>query len=306
MWDRFIDAIRTIRRRAARLLTGDTDEAVRSLGVGLADVDARLREAERRLEADLEPLRLGALTLDRWPRVAATTRWCARAPLRHHPRISVILPTRDRSGMVVDAIRSVLAQTYEHWQLVIVDDGSVDDTAEVIAGFVDDRIVVLRGEGRGASAARNAGIAKAEGEWVAFCDDDNVMDEGWLRAIAEFTGREPDTTALFGAQLRDDVRGGDVVPWLLWFPDRDLSRLRHDNTIDLGMLAVRRDHPELRFDETLRRFGDWELVVRLHQHDPLRPLGALSGYYSTQAAVRITDVDNVDELEAMRRRLAAD
>ncbi len=275
------------------------DEAQRSTEARLVDVAGALES--------FRPLVTGSVGLDRWQRVAATSRWCARAPLRHHPVISVVMPTRDRSHLVTSAVRSVLEQTYDRWQLVVVDDASGDDTTkvldEVLNGVDTDHHVRVETSGVGAAAARNAGVTAATGDWVAFLDDDNVMDPGWLRAIAEFTGRERDVTSFFGAQLRDDVPTDSEVPRLLFEPDRTFAELCLHNSIDLGMVAVRRDHPELHFDETLRLYEDWDLVVRLWGHDPMRSLAALSGYYTTAAATRVTDGDTPEDLAAMQQRL---
>lgn len=91
------------------------------------------------------------------------------------PRISVIIPTYNRAHCVGEAIKSVLDQTYKNFEIIVVDDGSTDNTEEVLATF-GDKIRVIRQENRGVSAARNAGIREARGEWLAFLDSDDL----WL------------------------------------------------------------------------------------------------------------------------------
>lgn len=257
-------------------------------------------------DAEITSLRTDVDALLRWSRIEQTTVWAATAPLVVAPRISVVMPTRNRSTRVTTAIASVEAQTYASWELVIVDDGSTDETPAVLAARAADepRITVTRTEGVGAAAARNVGLAAATGDWVAFLDDDNMMHAGWLRAVAEYVGRTPDCTALYGAQLRDDVRGGDTVPWLLFDDEPSLERLVLNNTIDLGVLAVRAGHPELRFDEELTVYIDWELVVRLFRHAPVHPVPVLASSYTSTSPTRITDQHGDEALAAMRRRLA--
>lgn len=93
------------------------------------------------------------------------------------PRVSVIIPTHNRAGLLPRAVESVLAQTHDDYELIIVDDCSSDDTQRVIAEFADSRIRHFRHEvNRGVSAARNTGIANARGEYIAFLDD----DDEWL------------------------------------------------------------------------------------------------------------------------------
>jgi glycosyltransferase involved in cell wall biosynthesis len=93
----------------------------------------------------------------------------------YEPRVSVVLPTRDRASSLGRAIQSVLAQTYPHVELIVVDDGSQDDTAQVLAAFAG-RITVLTSQGKGAYVARNLALGYCTGELVAFLDS----DDAWL------------------------------------------------------------------------------------------------------------------------------
>lgn len=93
------------------------------------------------------------------------------------PAVSVVIPTRDRASLLRRAIASVLAQSYADFELLVVDDASTDDTADVVAAFGDARLRMLRqGTPGGQSRAMNAGIAAAAGRYVAFLDD----DDEWL------------------------------------------------------------------------------------------------------------------------------
>lgn len=220
--------------------------------------------------------------------------------------VTVVMATRNRVSLCERAVRSVLAQRHQHWQLVIVDDGSTDGTGEMVAALGDDRITVVRTEGVGAAGARNAGLATATGEWVAFLDDDNVMDPTWLHAVAVSAARQPDAQAFYGAQLRQHETVGDngLESSMLFATAADLATLATDNRIDLGALAVRRDSLELGFDPTLPRFIDWDLVVRLHAAHGLQPIAVWSGVYTTEAASRISSQGGDEALVAFRARLA--
>lgn len=90
------------------------------------------------------------------------------------PRVSVIIPTFNRSAFLRQAIASVQAQTYADFELIVVDDGSTDDTAAAVAGFDDPRIIYVHQENAGRSAARNRAMAQASGEYIAFLDDDDL------------------------------------------------------------------------------------------------------------------------------------
>lgn len=145
------------------------------------------------------------------------------------PTVSVVLPTQNRAEMLKRAVESVLAQTYQDLELVIVDDGSTDDTDEVIASFQDPRIRVLRHQkARGASAARNTGIAHSNGELIAFLDD----DDEWLPTKLE--KQEP-------VLMQAPKTVGLVYCWMDYFK---------------GDKLIREHHPELRghvFSQVLDR-----------------------------------------------------
>lgn len=92
------------------------------------------------------------------------------------PVISCIIPTCNREILLKDAIDSILRQTYSDWELIIVDDGSTDGTEKLVSEYcaTDKRILYFKNSGKGGSSARNLGISKAKGEFVAFLDDDDI------------------------------------------------------------------------------------------------------------------------------------
>lgn len=102
------------------------------------------------------------------------------------PLVSVILPTRNRAQILPRAIKSVLSQTYHHFELLVVDDGSDDNTPDVVQGFADPRIRYIRHEiFLGPGAARNEGNAAARGEFIAFLDDDDEFSPNKLSIQVE-------------------------------------------------------------------------------------------------------------------------
>ena len=89
--------------------------------------------------------------------------------------ISVIIPTYNRAGTLLAAAQSVLQQTYRDIELIIVDDGSTDDTSKVVSALQDGRVrYIPLGKNCGACAARNRGIDEAKGEYIAFQDSDDL------------------------------------------------------------------------------------------------------------------------------------
>lgn len=105
--------------------------------------------------------------------------------------VSVIIPTYNRAKTVRVAVDSVLAQTFKNFELIVVDDGSGDDTAKALKAY-GDRIRVISQPNQGVSAARNAGIALARGGLIAFLDSDDVWLPHKLQAQADFFAANPD------------------------------------------------------------------------------------------------------------------
>jgi glycosyltransferase involved in cell wall biosynthesis len=107
------------------------------------------------------------------------------------PLVSVIIPTYNRGWIIKEAIESVLAQDFTDFELIVVDDGSTDDTFEILGGF-GDALKVLRQSNRGVSAARNRGIETSAGRWIAFLDSDDLWLPQKLSRQVEFFNTHPD------------------------------------------------------------------------------------------------------------------
>jgi glycosyltransferase involved in cell wall biosynthesis len=128
--------------------------------------------------------------------------------------IAVVIPVRNRSLMVKRAIDSVLCQEFADFELIVVDDGSTDDSVAVIAAIADPRLKLLRQpERRGANAARNRGIRESTAPIIAFLDSDDEFLPEKLGQIVERFRREPDLGALLDSYLIvwDDRQGPPQV-----------------------------------------------------------------------------------------------
>lgn len=255
------------------------------------------------VRAEQSDVRLGFL--EGFQQVVFGTVAAEYALLPESPVVSVVMATRNRRRLLERAVASVQQSVYGHWQLVVIDDGSTDDTSTYLASLSDPRIVTMRTDGVGAAAARNVGLDAATGEWVAFLDDDNVIGSMWLRAIVDHGCRHPDVPVVYGAQVRQYEKGlaAPEHMHLLYVDPFDRKRLSGGNFIDLGALAVRNGVDQLWFDPALRRFIDWEMVVRLAAVHEVRPLPVLSGVYFTSHDTRITLVGELDDWAQFGRRL---
>ena len=103
--------------------------------------------------------------------------------------ISIIVPMYNARNVIQDLINDVLAQTMTQWELILVDDGSLDDTCEICEKYLlsDNRINLIKNNHLGVSAARNRGIETAKGEWITFVDADDRLLDGFLMSLFEPT-----------------------------------------------------------------------------------------------------------------------
>jgi len=210
--------------------------------------------------------------------------WYEEAEPSTAPKVSIVLPTRDRPQRVQEAIRSVINQSYENWELLVVNDGDLPLDAAVLT---DDRIRILTTAGSGVAAARNEGLDAAMGEYVTYLDDDNLMDSHWIKSIVLTFEEAPYAVVMIGAQLVSPEPGSGHLHALRVPSFFDWEMLTEANYIDMGMLVHRADI-ETRFEPSLPALVDWDFVVRLTVDTVPVLAPALSGIYRTAADRRIS------------------
>ena len=184
--------------------------------------------------------------------------------------VSVVIPTRNRWGFLSRTVRSVLAQEGVDLELIIVDDGSTDETPERLAAIDDARVHVLRNaESGGVARARNTGMAAARGEWIAWLDDDDLWGPRKLRAQLDAAASENgDFVWCDAVVINLDGRIVAFEPG----PDADdfVARAHRRNPMPGGcsnaiarLGAVRAAG---KFDESLHVVADWDYWLRLSEH----------------------------------------
>jgi predicted AlkP superfamily phosphohydrolase/phosphomutase len=287
---------------AGRLdLLGDAHHSTRALA---DDAASRVRDTE----AATGELAARVARLERETAIQVVTGWVAAAEVPAELLVSIVLPTRNRATFVPRAIASVLAQVYDHWELLVVDDGSTDATAEVLAAVSDPRVRVLRTEGVGCAAARNVALEVATGDVVAYLDDDNTLDPLWCKAVAWAFGQRPEVDVVYGARMIDDIdrisgRGSGSQPTVQFEPfDRDT--LERGNIVDMGVIAHRNGLPEGHFDPDLDAHADWDLFLRLTERRTPAELAVVACHYTSDAPGRLSDGD-LSDMERVRAKLTA-
>ena len=119
--------------------------------------------------------------------------------------VSIIMPAYNAQRYISEAIKSVLNQTFQEWELIVIDDGSIDDTASIVQAFDDKRIVYIHQDNAGVSAARNAGLSYAQGEYITFLDADDVLPKKSLDVRVDYLQKHPNVDLVDGQILVKDV-----------------------------------------------------------------------------------------------------
>jgi len=191
------------------------------------------------------------------------------------PRFSVVIPTYNRAGYVCQAVDSVLAQTCSDLEIIVVDDGSEDDTAQVLERYRDP-VRIIRQENTGMAGARNRGIRETRGELVGLLDSDDRWEPRLLETVARAFDRHPEIGAVFIAERHMDERG-TVSPKIHskrtpgpFFTPRGM--IGTDTGVGSGRPPVARRavfEAHGYYDESLRGAWDCDLWIRLSFHVPM-------------------------------------
>jgi hypothetical protein len=241
------------------------------------DLDRRIAEYWNGAKARLETLEF----LTEHAAVASITCQNAAFP---SPAVSVVMPTWNREGVLGAAIRSVQAQTFPDWELLVVDDGSTDATRHVVGTFAaDQRIRYVAQEHSGKCAARNHALRIARGALIAYLDSDNLWYPDFLSAAVAAFSLKPDIDCAYGAMVRDGTPR--VLSEVF-----DRERLLTSNFIDMSAFVHRRTLVERfgGFDEGLERLEDWDIVLRYTAHAPAYRLPAFAVRYRVMDNIRTT------------------
>jgi len=226
------------------------------------------------------------------------------------PEFTAVIPAYNAAATLATAIESVLAQTRENFELVVVDDGATDDTYEVARPYEQDpRVTVIRQENRGLPAARNTGIRTSSGGYIGFLDSDDLWMPTYLERMGEALDSQADaglayTDAWSLDEISRRVRRASAMDRYLPSseppsePEALLALLVKQNFFFVGTMVRRAVLPTVgTFNETLRAAEDYELWLRIlaHRYRAVRVPGRL--------AVRLERPDSMSR-DALRMRTA--
>lgn len=183
------------------------------------------------------------------------------------PLVSVVIATYNMGQYVSTAIDSVLQQDYPELEVVIVDDGSTDDTPERLAQYKEDRRVrAFQQDNAGQTVAKNRGLRETRGELIGFCDADNYWLQGKLPTQVNAFAQRPDLGVVYGELKFIDGEGNDLpAPSIKRHSGRITAQLLLDNFVTFNTTLIPRQILEEvgGFDESLRMAIDYDLWLRI-------------------------------------------
>ncbi|NJM39416.1 MAG: glycosyltransferase [Anaerolineae bacterium] len=190
-------------------------------------------------------------------------------------KVSIIVPTYNRADLLGEALDSVLKQTFTNWEVIVVDDGSVDDTKALVSKYIDrdsdrhSRIRYIYQANKGLPGARNTGLRAATGDYIAFLDSDDLFLPHKLQSQVAVLDQSPNLGLVASGHVEVDLHLRvlrTTRPWLA-YPGLDLTSWLTSCPFIVNAVLVRRRWLEQVdfFDEEMRYVEDWDLWLRLAQ-----------------------------------------
>ena len=188
--------------------------------------------------------------------------------------ISVIIPTYNRAHTILRSINSVLNQTYTDLELLIIDDGSTDNTQKLITQIDDSRVrYIYLGANSGASNARNVGVSAASGEWIAFQDSDDAWKPEKLEKQLLLASEHPEYNLIYSS-FTNHLSNGNIInfppkPYQGIMEGELYSSLLLQNVIGAPTMLIKREAflQSGGFDTNYKSLEDWEFVIRFSKNN---------------------------------------
>jgi glycosyltransferase involved in cell wall biosynthesis/MoaA/NifB/PqqE/SkfB family radical SAM enzyme len=200
--------------------------------------------------------------------------------------ISICIPTYNRAEYIDEAIQCVLAQTYQNFEIIVVDDGSIDDTATLVNRINDKRIRYLKKTHSGRPETRNLLIEKARGEYILWLDDDDLLDKQVLEKYMNVLENYPDTDVVYGnlSAYQGDISNQTTIFEAYDYTSNNRSILKNlvnGSGITFGGSIMRKELLERYgcFDPAYMRAQDFELWTRIAPYAKFHKVNEIVYYY---------------------------
>jgi len=221
-----------------------------------------------------------------------------------HPTLSVIIPVFNRENLIINTLISIQSQTFKDWECIVVDDGSTDNTKDVIQDFVkrDKRFTLLNNtRKKGAQGARNVGLLYSTGEYLSFFDSDDLMHPQRLSKQINYLKENPvcDVCTCYSHLLNDK---NEIIGAFTWITKGNILKdlLKGSTYVDYNSAVIRRsvlDRIEY-LDENCPSFQEWDTHIRIASYAIYGTIHEILVSYFQRSTGRISN-DNKRELHGL-------
>ncbi|MBK8712922.1 MAG: glycosyltransferase family 2 protein [Niastella sp.] len=186
--------------------------------------------------------------------------------------VSVIIPTYNRAALLKEAVESVIAQTYRPIECIVVDDGSTDNTKEVVNDLIKHNtdlfaLKYIHQQNAGSQVARNTGTAAASGEFIQYLDSDDLLYPGKLEAQVHYFNQHPGCDAVFGDWEKGTTTKNEKI--MGYKNDNLVEQLLSEKCIANFAMLMRRI--------LVKKIGDWDINIKRNQEIDFHLRGVLAG-----------------------------
>lgn len=207
--------------------------------------------------------------------------------------LSVIIPLYNKESIIGRTVHSVLHQSYNDFEIIIVDDGSTDNSVNVVKGILDKRIKLIQQENGGPGKARNTGLAYAEGDWILFLDADDELAEGALKHLYDYTIKYPDVNIIDGSYIvRTENEENHFIYHEGCTVTNNFKAFYFKETLPstghtLFKKELIRKYP---YNTSIRRYEDVEMIMRILKEAKIvttsRPIFYVNAAFSSASTAR--------------------
>jgi len=181
--------------------------------------------------------------------------------------VSIITPAYNAEKYIAEAIESVLNQTFEAWELIVIDDGSTDNTAKIVSSFEDDRIIFIGQKNKGVSSARNRGLILARGKYITFLDADDVLPLNSVELRVNYLENYQEINMVHGEIIivREDINNPILILKTFSY-DNLLKKVLHLDkrlSFNIGYMIRSDEIQELQFNEKMSHAEDILFLLEL-------------------------------------------
>lgn len=221
------------------------------------------------------------------------------------PKVSVIIPTYNREDFICETIQSVLDQTYKDFEIIVVDDGSKDNTKKKL-GVFGSKIKLIEQKNSERAVSRNNGVKNSNGEYIAFLDSDDLWLKDKLEKQIEILDNDKNTILTYGQSLRIDEKSKKIKiakRQLEGFSGEVFEKLLNRNFIVSATPMIRREYFEktIGFETKYIPYEDWEFWLRFSLLGKFYFINKPLSYYRIhkQQSVKLLAAERIEEVTTL-------